>query len=86
MTAKRRTIKKAHTPGEALHCAPAQPVNVVSSALALRGPGLAYTVHADEASNAAIYMVSYIEVTPSSPGETMALLREYREASREEEW
>jgi hypothetical protein len=43
-------------------------------------------MHADEASEAAIYMVSYIEVTPSSQGETMALLREYREASREEEW
>jgi quinol monooxygenase YgiN len=42
-------------------------------------------VRADEASDAAIYMVSYIEVTPSSQGETMALLRQYREASRKEE-
>jgi quinol monooxygenase YgiN len=42
-------------------------------------------VRADEASDAAIYLVSYIEVTPSSQGETMALLRQYREASRKEE-
>jgi quinol monooxygenase YgiN len=42
-------------------------------------------VRADEVSDAAIYMVSYIEVTPSPQGETMALLRQYREASRKEE-
>ena len=53
--------------------------------LALPVLGLAYGVRADEASDAAIYMVSYIEVTPSSQGETMALLRQYREASRKEE-
>jgi quinol monooxygenase YgiN len=53
--------------------------------LALPVLGLAYAARADEASDAAVYAVSYIEVMPSSHGETMALLRQYREASRQEE-
>ena len=46
--------------------------------------GFAQAVHADEASDAAVYVVSYIEVMPPSTGEVMALLRQYREASRKE--
>ena len=53
--------------------------------LALPVLGLAYAARADEASDAAVYTVSYIEVMPSSQGETIALLRQYREASRKEE-
>jgi quinol monooxygenase YgiN len=53
--------------------------------LALPVLGLAYAARADEASDAAVYAVSYIEVMPSSHGETMALLRQYREASRQDE-
>ena len=53
--------------------------------LALPVLGLAYAARADEASDAAVYTVSYIEVMPSSQGETMALLRQYRETSRKEE-
>jgi quinol monooxygenase YgiN len=53
--------------------------------LALPVLGLAYAARADEANDAAVYTVSYIEVMPSSQGETMALLRQYREASRKEE-
>jgi quinol monooxygenase YgiN len=46
---------------------------------------MAYAARADEASEAAVYKVSYIEVMPSSQGETVALLRQYRDASRKEE-
>jgi quinol monooxygenase YgiN len=46
--------------------------------------GLAQVVRADEASEAAVYVVAYIEVRPLSSGEAMALLRQYREASRKE--
>jgi quinol monooxygenase YgiN len=46
---------------------------------------MAYAVRTDEASDAAVYLVSYIEVMPSSQAETMTLLRQYREASRKEE-
>ena len=53
--------------------------------LALPVLGLAYAARADEASDAAIYVVSYVEVTPSSQSETMAFFRQYREASRKEE-
>src|SRR4029453_3538966 len=53
--------------------------------LALPVLGLAYAARADEASDAAVYRVSYIEVMPSSQGETVALLKQYREASRREE-
>jgi quinol monooxygenase YgiN len=53
--------------------------------LALPVLGLAYAARADEASDAAVYRVSYVEVMPSSQGETMALLRQYREASSKEE-
>ena len=53
--------------------------------LALPVLGLAYAARADEASDAAVYTVSYIEVMPASQGETIALLRQYREASRKEE-
>src|SRR5437016_13601286 len=53
--------------------------------LALPVLGLAYAARADDASEAAVYTVSYIEVMPSAQGETMTLLRQYREASRKEE-
>jgi len=46
--------------------------------------GFAQAARADEASDAAVYLVSYIEVMPSSQGEASALLRQYREASRKE--
>jgi len=47
--------------------------------------GFAQAARAEEASDAAIYMVTYIEVMPSLQSEAMALLRQYREASRQEE-
>ena len=53
--------------------------------LALPVLGLAYAARADEVRDAAVYTASYIEVMPSSQGETIALLRQYREASRKEE-
>ena len=53
--------------------------------LALPVLGMVYAARADEASEAAVYVVSYIEVMPSSQGEAMTLLRQYREASRKEE-
>ncbi len=40
---------------------------------------------AADASAAAIYVVSYLEVMPPSTGEAAALLRRYREASRNDE-
>ena len=46
--------------------------------------GFAQAARADEASDAAVYVVSYIEVMPPSQGEAMALLRQYREASRKD--
>ena len=42
-------------------------------------------VRADDASDAAVYVVSYVEVMPPSTGEAIALLRQYREASRKDE-
>src|SRR5215831_21336034 len=47
--------------------------------LALPVLSLAYAARADEASDAAVYTVSYIEVMPASQGEAIALLRQYRE-------
>jgi quinol monooxygenase YgiN len=46
--------------------------------------GFAQAARADEASDAVIYVVTYIEVMPSSQSEAIALLRQYREASRKE--
>jgi quinol monooxygenase YgiN len=46
--------------------------------------GFALAARADEASEAAVYVVSYIEVMPPAQAETMTLLRQYREASRKE--
>ena len=46
--------------------------------------GFAQAARADEASDAAVYVVSYIEVMPPSTGEAAALLRQYREASRKD--
>src|SRR5262245_61300000 len=46
--------------------------------------GFAIATRADDVSEAAVYLVSYIEVMPPSQGEAMALLRQYREASRKE--
>lgn len=46
--------------------------------------GFAYAARADDASDAAVYVVSYIEVRPPATGEAIALLKQYREASRKE--
>jgi quinol monooxygenase YgiN len=43
------------------------------------------TAHADDARDAAVYVVSYLEVMPPSKDEAAALLRQYRESSRTEE-
>jgi quinol monooxygenase YgiN len=40
---------------------------------------------ADDTREAAVYVVAYLEVMPSSTGEAAALLRQYREASRKDE-
>jgi quinol monooxygenase YgiN len=40
---------------------------------------------ADASSDAAVYVVSYLEVMPPSAGEAAALLRQYREASHTDE-
>ena len=40
------------------------------------------TARADETSDAAVYVVSYLEVMPPSTAEAAALLRQYRDASR----
>ncbi len=40
---------------------------------------------ADEASEAAVYMVAYLEVMPPATAEAEVLLRQYREASRRDE-
>ena len=53
--------------------------------IALPVLGFAQAARADEASDAVIYVVTYIAVMPSSQSEAMALLRQYREASRTEE-
>ena len=52
--------------------------------IALPVLGFAQAARADEASDAAVYMVSYIEVMPPSTGEAAALLRQYREASHKD--
>jgi quinol monooxygenase YgiN len=52
--------------------------------IALPVLGFAQAARADEASEAAVYIVSYIEVMPPATGEAIALLRQYREASRKE--
>jgi quinol monooxygenase YgiN len=46
--------------------------------------GFALAGRADEASEAVVYVVSYIEVMPPSTGEAITLFRQYREASRKE--
>jgi quinol monooxygenase YgiN len=40
------------------------------------------TARADEARDAAVYVVAYLEVRPPSTGEAAAVLRQYRAASR----
>ena len=52
--------------------------------IALPVLGFALAGRAEEASETAVYMVSYIEVMPSSQGEASALFRQYREASRKD--
>jgi quinol monooxygenase YgiN len=52
--------------------------------IALPVLGFALAGRAEEASETAVCLVSYIEVMPSSPGEASALLRQYREASRKD--
>jgi autoinducer 2-degrading protein len=53
--------------------------------IALPVLGFAQAARADEASDTAVSVVAYIEVMPSSQGEAIALLKQYREASRKEE-
>jgi quinol monooxygenase YgiN len=50
--------------------------------IALPVLSFAQAARAEEASAAAVYVVSYIEVMPPSTSEAAALLRQYREASR----
>jgi quinol monooxygenase YgiN len=52
--------------------------------IAITALGFAPAARAEEASEAAVYVIAYIEVMPPSTGEAMALLRQYREASRKE--
>jgi quinol monooxygenase YgiN len=47
--------------------------------------GSAQTARADEPGDAAVYVVSYIEIVPASERAVIALLRQYRDASRKEE-
>ena len=51
---------------------------------ALPALGFAQAARAEDASDAAVYVVAYIEVMPPSTGEAAALLQQYREASRTE--
>jgi quinol monooxygenase YgiN len=53
--------------------------------MALPVLGFALAMGADVGSDAAIYVVSYLEVMPPSTDEAVALLRQYREASRKDE-
>ena len=52
--------------------------------IALPALGFAQAAGGGAVSDAAVYLVSYIEVMPLSQGEAIALLRQYREASRKE--
>jgi len=52
--------------------------------IALPVLGFARAGRDEEASEAAVYLVSYIEAMPRSQGEASALLRQYREASRKD--
>lgn len=47
--------------------------------------GLAQAARPDEVSDTAVYVVSYIEVMPPSLAEAITLLKQYREASRQDE-
>jgi quinol monooxygenase YgiN len=53
--------------------------------IALPVLGFAQAARVGEASDAVVYVVSYVEVMPSSQAEAIALLRQYREASRKDE-
>lgn len=52
--------------------------------LAIPSAGSTQTARADEAGNAAVYVVSYLEIVPASEGTVIALLKQYRDASRKE--
>jgi len=52
--------------------------------IALPVLGFAQAARAEDATDAAVYVVSYIEVMPPSQSEAMALLKQYREASRKD--
>jgi quinol monooxygenase YgiN len=52
--------------------------------IAITALGFAQAARAEEASDATVYVVAYIEVMPPSTGEAITLLRQYREASRKE--
>ena len=52
--------------------------------IAITASGPAPAARAEEASAAAVYVVAYIEVMPPSTEEAMALLRQYRDASRKQ--
>jgi len=47
--------------------------------------GFAQAAHANDSSDTTVYVVSYLEVMPPSQAEAIALLQQYREASRQEE-
>src|SRR2546428_249776 len=51
--------------------------------IALPVLGFAQAARADDATDAAVYVVSYIEVMPPAQGEAIAFLKQYREASRQ---
>ena len=52
--------------------------------IALPALGFAQAAGGGAVSDAAVYLVSYIEVMPPSQGEAIALLRQYRDASRKD--
>ena len=52
--------------------------------IAITALGFAQAARAEEVSDAAVYVVAYIEVMPPSTEEVITLLRQYREASRKE--
>jgi len=53
--------------------------------IAISAASSTQTARADEAGDAAVYVVSYIEIAPASDDAVIALLRQYRDASRKEE-
>jgi len=56
----------------------------VLCSLAITASGLATAARAEELSDAAVYVVAYIEIMPPSTAAAITLLKQYREASRQE--